>query len=52
MDEAMVETVVEAVRGMSAEEIEAMIRSSTNADAFGDPAMVAAFLVARTTSEA
>ena len=48
MDE-LIGTVVEQVAGMSAEEIQAMIESSTNAEAFGDPALVAAFLAARAT---
>ncbi len=50
MDE-LVATVVEQVRGMSAEEIQALIESSANAGAFGDPAMVAAYLAAKTTQE-
>lgn len=45
--EETIQTLVEQTAGMSAEDIEAMIRSSTNADAFEDPALVAAFLASR-----
>jgi hypothetical protein len=47
VDDEMVTQLAAELAGMSAGDIEAMIRASSNADAFQDPALIAAFLASR-----
>ena len=51
MDDDTLQTLAEATAGMSADDIAALIRSSSNADAFQDPDLVAAYLASRGGSD-
>lgn len=44
MDDQALQILLDALQGKTAEEIEALITSSVNASAVGDPATVAAYL--------
>jgi hypothetical protein len=52
MDEQTIGELVSAVGHMDADGIAELIRSSSNASAFEDPELVAAFLASRATSPA